>query len=260
MAEYPKLRADELPGWSDLGKYLEDARLNLGGPIPLCVNGADKALGTLVRNLGQGDALRVVGLVNYAYSNWRAAALLGQTGNAHQVPLVLRAALEGMLYANLFLRDENWKKRWEARHSSKTAADRFRKEGPAAARAALKKVDHELEKSIKHIIQYLIDFGGHANIGAIEASSTYFANAEDADSGFVVFTQLAGERRRYEATVSILESAGAILKILRHMWPDRYMLLGIENLEREYRLLARIFIELDKASRPAEPDDLTGKA
>lgn len=249
MNSFPPLRPEDLPAWTDIGKYLDDVRSNLDGRVPLFINAADKAMSTLIRHLSKPNTLRSVGLINYAYSNWRAAVVLGQTGNAHQVPLVLRPALEALLYAHLFLKSDEWRQCWERRHSSKKAANKFREKGPAAARGALKSVDAALEQKIKELTQEFIDFGGHPNVGAIETSSSYFTNPDDPESGFVLFTQLAGERRRYEAQLSIMRTADITLRFLRVMWPERYTILCIDDLQRDFQKLAALFIEFDREAR-----------
>lgn len=249
MSSFPPLRSEDMPSWTDIGKYLDDVRSNLDGPVPLFINAADKAMGTLIQQLSRPNAFRSVGLINYAYSNWRTAVVLGQTGNAHQVPLVLRPALEALLYAHLFLRSDEWRKCWERRHSSKNAANKFREKGPAAARGALRSVDPGLEKKIKELTQEFIDFGGHPNVGAIETSSSYFSNPDDPDSAFVLFTQLAGVRRRYEAQLSIIRAADITLSFLKVMWPERFAILCIHDLQQDFRRLAALFIEIDRDGR-----------
>lgn len=252
MSNLPTLRPEDLPAWTGIGKYLDDVRSNLDGPIPLFINAADGAMGTLIRQLSKPNTLRSVGLINYAYSNWRAAVVLGQTGNAHQVPLVLRPALEALLYAHLFLKNDEWRQCWERRHSCKKAEKEFRDKGPRAARHALKAVDAALEQQIKELTQEFIDLGGHPNIGAIETSSSYFTNPNDPKSGFVLFTQLAGARPRYAAQLSIMRTADITLSLLRIMWPERYAILCIGDLHRDFRKLAALFIEFDREARPHE--------
>jgi len=212
-------------------------------PIPLALEAADTALGLLVKSSAEPGNLRIVGLVNYAYSNWRSTVILTLIGATHQVPTVSRTTLEALLYAHLFSKEEKWLQCWVNRHASAKEASKFRNEGPKAARAALERRDQRLANEIKELTDFFIDFGGYPNIGAIENLSTYFSNPEDRDGAFVVFAQLENMQKRSETTIFIMQVAGIMFNILKVMWPQKYQLLAIETHEKRFRYLAQVYVE-----------------
>ncbi|WP_373947274.1 hypothetical protein [Paracoccus marcusii] len=254
MNKFPPVRPEDLPEWSGIGEYFGAVRSNLDGPMPLFINAADKAMGILIRNLSSPGKLRAVGLINYAYSNWRSAVVLAQAGCVHQLPLVLRPSLEALTYAHLFASSSEWQTCWENRHTTKAAAQKFRKDGPKAARDFLKKSNTKLAAEIASLTEDFVDFGGHPNIGAIEHLSSYYTNPTDSNSAFVVFDQLAGEEKRYQANIWILQFSGIILDLLKMMWPERYMLLRIEDMDKTYRRLGVEFIRANQFKRKTKQE------
>lgn len=244
--DLPPLDPESLPQWSDIGQYLHDARENLNGPIPLFTHTADKAIGTLVKHPSGPGTLRQVGLINYAYSNWRSAVLLGQTGNSHQVPVVLRPAVEALGYAHLFLKEHTWQKCWESRHKSKSAEQKFRRHAPKAARDCLKSASPDLASRVEELTQEFVDFGGHPNVSAVEASTSYFQNSEDKDIGFVVFSQLAGVEERYFAQLSIIRTADIFLDTFKIMRPNIYHLFNTDSLRENLHRQIKIYREQNR--------------
>lgn len=171
--------------------------------------------------------------------------MLSITGNTHQIPPILRVALEAAIYSHLFMVSTAWRETWKARHKSKSQASKFRDRGGAAAKDALRTVSPKMADEYVRIYDNLIDFGAHPNVAAIGFSTSYQFE-EGADDGMVYFSQLTGERERYFSGVQIAEVCNFILQVLSLTWPTRYQLLGVEAARIELLRQTMLFIDIGR--------------
>ncbi|QRZ12685.1 hypothetical protein JWJ88_08690 [Paracoccus methylovorus] len=230
----------------DLDSYTQMIRDNLErGPTVLAVASADATLSLFIGNLDHAKGYRSVGLVNFAFSTWRTAAVLSKAGNASQIPSLLRLSLESMLYAHLFMHDSGWLKIWSERGTNPKSRDNFRRNGFGAARAAMQMRDKRLFEAIISLYDEMIDTGGHPNSDAIELMTTMdFKPGEE--NGTVYFSHLGDGAARHLATVNVVRAADQILCVAKHIWPERYELYGIRLQHKAFREQAITYIRINE--------------
>ncbi len=138
-----------------------------------------------------------------------------------------------------------WRATWQARHKGKSQATKFREKGGPAAKAALRKTNPKLADEYVRLYDELIDFGAHPNVAAIELSTSYHFE-DGAEDGMVYFSQLTGATERYFSSIQLAEICNFILQVLRLIWPERYLILGVEKSRVELLRQTTLYIEAGK--------------
>ncbi len=228
------------PGWGNdsLSEYIDVARQNVFATfhnlkhIYERVRDISDVFQWFVGHLNNPREWFAVFFVIRAECSYRAAAELAMSGKAVETFVVLRACLEAGLYG-LYLsrhpdKQEVWLRRGEDEKARKACRNEFT---TRRLWDCLNEVDSVTHNRVKKLYDISLDFGGHPNELAI--TSMLESTTEDGQVHFNQLCMTDDDYRLRHALAMTARTGICVLDVFRHVFPERYEILGIpERIDR----------------------------
>lgn len=216
---------DENPILSD---YISAVKQNISGPVPVFLQSYDAALRVALSKRQIAKGFRSYRMFVLASASLRASLITTLSGATPQAVPLLRHALECALYGYCFEKDYQTFTAWRDREKGKRQRDTAR-EKLATGRLfrLLETRDTELAKIVKSLYENLISMGSHPNVMQVEPITKFYFE-EGKEEGYAKVGVLFGESERATAFVWIGFTYEAVSRLFQRIWPDDFLLLGVE--------------------------------
>jgi hypothetical protein len=187
----------------------------------------DNEFKIIANNLHHSENPFCVFLLHRSHSAYRASAQLAISGQIPEAYMVLRGCLENALYGFYFYFDHESLSVWLDRNSSPAAKQKVKDEiRPARMLKLLKEKDNDLGGIANTLYDHIIDYGAHPNPNAFLTNMSLLKEIDGSTTYRNYY--LSGNTPGLQLCIKSVSRIGVCcLKIFKHIYKERYDLLGI---------------------------------
>lgn len=198
------------------------------------IQNIDKLYGAIIDHLLNSNEFLASMLLLRSHSAYRGACRMSLSGQVVEAFVLLRSCIESSLYALHINKNphaaEKWIKRHESAVSLKDAKNEFKY---SKVINTLQLVDPAISKTTKLLYDRTIDFGGHPNERAITSSMKVIE--KDGRTEFQQLYLVGNNKILIHGLKSTAQIGLCALYILRHIFKERFDILGITQKMDQYR-------------------------
>jgi len=203
------------------------------------IKNVDQLYGTIIDNLKNPKDFLASMLLLRSHATYRGACRMSLSGQIYEAFVLLRSCIESSLYALHINKNPSAGKKWIDRHKSEESLKDARNEFKfSTVIKTLQSVDSSISQTTKLIYERTIDFGGHPNERAI-ASSMKVIEKEGRKEYQQLY--LIGNTKILTYGLNSTAQVGlCALYILRHVFKERFDIIGITQKMDQYRSIVKL--------------------
>lgn len=234
-----------------LKDHVSAVRQNLAGPLPLFIDTYDAALRVALSRRQISRSFRSFRMFVLAGASLRTAVVTALSGATPQVVPLLRHALECAMYGYCFEKDRPTFIAWRDREKGKKEKELARaKLSSGKLIRIVEAEDESLAQIVRILYDELVSMGSHPNVMQVEPITKFYFE-EGNETGEAKVGVLFGDTERATAFVWIGYTYEATMRLFQKVWPDDFLLLGIEASLRDSMFHLSNFRQLKaKARKP----------
>lgn len=199
----------------------------------------DKLYGTVIDHLLNPEDFLASMLLLRSHATYRGACRMSLSGQIYEAFVLLRSCIESSLYALHIDKNPSAGKKWLNRHISEASLKDAKKEFKfCTVIKTLQSVDYSISQTTKLVYERTIDYGGHPNERAISSSMKVIEK-----EGRKEYRQLylIGDTEALTFGLNSTAQVGlCALYILRHVFKERFDIIGITQKMDQYRSIVKL--------------------
>jgi hypothetical protein len=216
-----------------LHEYLGAIKHNLNAPIPKFVQSFDSTIKLLFSYPKYDHDLASLQMFILAHSTLKSAVVLNIGGATAQVIPLLRHPIECAMYGYIFWLDRSiydaWSKRELDNARKNLARNKLQFKGMISA---IEKKNKKLAQGLREYYELLLTLGAHPNVAQFSPlHTTIMSETEDQGDHYTAY--LTDEPARKDNWDYFVGSYRVVLAAFRDIFPEEYLLLGIEASRRD---------------------------